>query len=333
MKRNVLFTAISVMFVISSCISDDQFELQYDKNDWESELIHWLNDQSKTLNENGIYLKSSELINADIDSTYFLDYNKIAFPAYYGDFKQFVVVPFGFLLEDTTTTHVSIDVIRLMVNNVIAQKDDYNFVKLLWNGDNAFDFCTIGVFEKSTGQLIYDNLLCNIINKDDMNGKTKKLLTRAEIFDGETFTYSDKTYKASYNDGLLNETYIKLNVKAKGHWRHYPIMNGNLLIGYSFKWMFDELKCTDNDTEIDTYIGSFGHSVYYRPVSNMCTNGLICYEYFIWAGPSSYYYEITYTTVTLSNNQVYSFSNSNGNLVTGKVYLPVSLDNFYFYDD
>lgn len=74
-----------------------------------------------------------------------------------------------------------------MVSNILNNQEKYDFVRLSWlfDGDT---FSTIAAFDKTNGQIAYDNILTNIpLFQVEIPSKKSKL-TRSENGSGELVT-------------------------------------------------------------------------------------------------------------------------------------------------
>lgn len=301
-KTKKLWLPISMMVLsFVSCANDYEF-LEEDGIYWERELMNWLDDYSVVLEKSGVKLtRYDELKHFTVDSTTFLCPSAVAFPSYYDNPDCFDPVSFRFLLNDTIKAHVPTNIIRDAVQRVVLNQEDYFFVKLTWNCDEQFDFYTVCAFDKENGRLVYDNMLSNILHKDN---KKKIRLTRSEnIVLEEESTYWTNNHVTSYQGNSAIPSTLTLKIKVKGHWNRIVLWDNDQPIGYRFEWKYEDFIM--NNSSVVPAIYSSGVSYYCRPVSHNCSNGHIRYSYVIWVGPSSYYSEAESFYGVLEENKEY----------------------------
>jgi len=188
------FSLIVVCLTIGCSSNDWDLDTSRHSN-WNEALNECIEDYSRQLSSSGIVLQERKLIDASqVDSMSFWGTKDFCFPVYYKTFENFDPVPASFLQSDTITTHVSISTIKHRIREILVHPERYEYVTLKWNCDDVFTFNTISVFDKHTHELIYDNLLGNIIDDKVLNNR-HAVLTKAEIVvtidESEGLTYDN----------------------------------------------------------------------------------------------------------------------------------------------
>lgn len=312
-KIGVIMVSIFATIVFSSCSNDGYFIEENYYNDWNQSLYMELAKNAASLSNSGVkFEKSTKLNGIDIDSCTFLDSKQNCFPVYHHfNNCRFNPVPFDFLKNDTSNFHVPANMIQIAVDNIIKEQYKYDFVKLEWSCDNTLFFYTIAAFDKSTGELVYDNLLTNITNYDGF--AKKAMLTRGERID---FYFDDETVypyfpdQVEFTDG--NGTVLarrKISVVLKGSWvRSFYYENG-VPTRFTDQFQYDHANINKSVEKI-TYNYNYGT---HADVENNCApySSYINFRVLIWAGPSS----SSFSNMSFSDVPYFTSSPSNGNLV------------------
>lgn len=322
-KKIILLISSSIMLI--SCNFDNEYDflnLENSRN-WNEVLLQHLEYNRQVLNESDVRLMDSELIQVAVpDSSLFLNTKQMCFPVYNGGYERFHPASLLFIQNDTATSHVSLKAIRNRVNQVIDKHEKYDFVRLRWNFDSFLEFETVAVFDRKSGELIYDNLLCNLIDFNLID-KGNSFLTRSEVSPGNDANYFNatgiykKTISVNHSD-YTGSSSATLNVKFVGHFVPVPRYDneGNLL-GYWDDWYYDR----DESTE-DISINSFAHTGDIDFHSSCYINHVI-FNYIIWVGPS---YSI-YTDPSMTFSNPYYMKDGNGEIKVDAV----NFDPRYYY--
>lgn len=328
MKKYILLI-VSCLFI--GCSSND-WDLNTGKySNWNEALNDCINDYSSQLSSSGIVLQDRKLIDAiQVDSMSFWGTKDFCFPVYYKTYERFDPVPASFLQSDTITTHVSITTIKYRIKDILKHSENYDYVMLKWSCDDVFTFNTISVFDKQTHELVYDNLLGNIIDDKVFNNR-HAVLTKAEIVvtieETEGLTW-ETNYQVQYRGNNSAVSRLSMNVKVWGYWdRRYNLdANGNV-ISYWFDWHNTYALGTPSVSE--NQIGVYTRSLF----SSECYINKVSYKYLIWIGPySDYYSNITFSSLPLSRNILYTICDSGSLEACHVEFTPVHPD-YYFYSE
>ncbi len=304
MKKRTCLLALAFAWLFVGCSTNDWDLLEYN-NTWEASLSQCVQDYSSQLSKSGVSLVKKELLTDNsIDSTSFLKSNEFCFPVYYKSYDRFDPVPLSFLEKDSVTSHVSIQTIRNRVHDCLKHQNDYQFVELEWSCDDVFTFNTIAVFDRYSHELVYDNLLGNIITKNVLDNR-HKVLTRSEIqiiIEEDECVEHAVVKSAHYTINSLFDSTLDLDIKVWGYWKRTINMNAN---GQIVSFYFDWFKTYDLGTPTANIIESnFLTSRWLY--ENMSTKNLISYRYLVWVGTYSDYYEtFNFTDVALTKNIPY----------------------------
>ena len=218
MKTNKMILTLTIGLSIVSCTNDYEFfDDGWESQSWETSLNQMVSQNVSLYSNNEIFLKDYREIDIkSLDSTSFI--NKDAkFPVFSGN--HISLVPFAFINHDTIMSHVKAFHVRNLVNYSMDHKSELTAVKLTWESADG-PFTSIALFDKKTGQLVYDNIIYNTITTEegDLNKFRKFKLTRSEgggpdIYGGSaTFSNSDiLTYGSN--------GFIKINWSCYGYWQ------------------------------------------------------------------------------------------------------------------
>lgn len=313
MKKRTCLLALAFAWLFVGCSTNDWDLLEYN-NTWEASLSQCVQDYSSQLSKSGVSLVKKELLTDNsIDSTSFLKSKEFCFPVYYKSYDRFDPVPLSFLEKDSVTSHVSIQTIRNRVHDCLKHQDDYQFVELEWSCDDVFTFNTIAVFDRYSHELVYDNLLGNIITKNVLDNR-HKVLTRSEITVQTVLSNEaaelDSVVHVKYRSSIVHN-YSKLNMKISiwGQWCRRTIIEGDSIARFEFDWT-NTYAFTELSSDINENVLSWNDSFI-----NYSRNNLIAYKYLLWIGPASSRYE-TYSLsdFDMSINSPFVLNDADGNL-------------------
>ncbi len=182
---------------LASCSND--YEIWNDTNEtdtWELELRNIVSDLDFLLDNSFVKFQQAEELNHSVDSLDFFSddtYYPVCIKKLY---NFFMLKKLDFIENDTNTIHMPSFAINGIVSNVVKNQDKYNIVRLTWSyGDEQFT--TLAAFDKTNGQLVYDNILTNIpLSQTEIPSKKSKL-TRAESGSGNANTETKIFYKGT----------------------------------------------------------------------------------------------------------------------------------------
>lgn len=216
--RKLLVPVIATLAVcVVSCTND--YEMWDEANEtvtWEFELRNIMSDLDFLFENSFVKFQQAEELNYKVDSLDFFSddtYYPVCVKKLY---NFFMLKKLDFVANDTNTIHMPSFAIKRIVSNIVNNQEKYNIVKLTWSyGDEKFT--TLAVFDKTNGQLIYDNILTNIpLSQTEIPSKRSKL-TRTEPGGGDTriFFKDTKTVTNSLDDYILK---IKALCTVKTHY-------------------------------------------------------------------------------------------------------------------
>lgn len=179
--RKLILPMVAILALCySSCSNDyDQWELDYEKETWETELRNIVSDFDFLFENSSVKFLEAEEINRKVDSKDFLN-DETFFPVCIKNlYNFFMLKDQDFVLNDTNNVHMPAIAIKGMVSNIVDNQDNYDFVKLTWMYCEQ-EFETIAAFDKSNGEIVYDNILTNIPLFQMEFPSNKSKLTRSE---------------------------------------------------------------------------------------------------------------------------------------------------------
>lgn len=180
--RKYLFPLMAALMLVSSSCSSDDYELYIENGKtetWEYELRNIVSDFGFLFENSGVKFLQAEELRHRVDSTDFFN-DETCFPVCIKKLYNFFMLKDNkFVNNDTITIHTPSFILKGMVSNVVNNQDKYVFVRLTWLlGERKFQ--TVAAFDKSNGQIVYDNILTNIpLSQVELPSKKSKL-TRAE---------------------------------------------------------------------------------------------------------------------------------------------------------
>ncbi|MBO5932559.1 MAG: hypothetical protein J6Q19_02395 [Bacteroidaceae bacterium] len=129
----------------------------------------------------------------------FFNDNEQYYVAYNGSTKNPKLITYTMLQKDTCMIHYKHDDLVKHIETLLTGKSQYNVKELKWNYKNEM-FSTIALFDRNTGELLYDNILYNIL-AIEVNNSSKKYLNRGEyvkyVNESITFTYGGQKLGAT----------------------------------------------------------------------------------------------------------------------------------------
>lgn len=180
MKTKTILLTLTIGMSIASCSNDYEFyDDGWESQSWETSLNQMVSQNVSLYSNSEIFLKDYQVIDINtLDSTSFINFNA-KFPVLTGN--KVCLVPFAFIDFDTTMCHVKAFHIKNLIRYSMDHKSELIAVKLKWES-NEGPFNSIALFDKKTGQLVYDNILYNTIttNNSQLNKFRKFKLTRSE---------------------------------------------------------------------------------------------------------------------------------------------------------
>lgn len=220
MKTKILLLTVAIGMTAVSCTNDYEFfDDGWESQSWEISLNQMVSQNVSLYSNSDLFLKDYQEININsLDSTSFINI-EAKFPVLTGN--HICLVPFAFIDFDTTMCHVKAFHIKNLIRYSMDHKSELTAVKLTWESQDG-SFTSIALFDKKTGQLVYDNILYNTITSDNgqLNKFRKFKLTRSENSGGgpdlgimgesDTFYGSDII---SYGSGS-----IKIDWTCYGNW-------------------------------------------------------------------------------------------------------------------
>lgn len=221
LKLEHCLLSLTIGLSVISCTNDYEFMNDGLSQSWETSLIQIVSENSTLYSKSGIFLESyTEIDINDIDKSSFIN-SEARYPVMTGD--KITLAPYEFISFDTLMCHVKSFHIDNLVKYALEHKSELIAVKLLWEVNDA-PTNTIALFDKSTGELVYDNYLYNTITMGDkrLNNLRKHKLTRAESYyngqdqGGETIYGSDSFSYYDVNGNRIAT--INLDWTEYGFW-------------------------------------------------------------------------------------------------------------------
>lgn len=210
--QKISFVALAAIMLTSCSIDITHPDMKDSTRDWRDVLSKIKTDNQLLFSENELSIVSYSPVNEYIDKTAILQEG--FFPAFHGNRAIFDIMPYEFLVNDTTVAHVNFSRIDSIANEVTDPKNDYLPVKINWKKKDH-EFSTIALFDKQTGELIYDDILYNVIliSQTDAESLTS-LLTSAEF---DTSTDSGSDFVNLYDSGVKVAT-ASVSWAEYGYW-------------------------------------------------------------------------------------------------------------------
>lgn len=291
--KKVFLSFCTTIIMLCSCTSDyglDVLEIDMDFNrTWQQELSEVLEDYSAILDSSSVSLLDYKQIDyLDLDTSYFFNNKSRCHPIYFNSFDRFTLVPYAILKTDTAAIHFKYEYLLNSVMTLLSNIDSYNVVELKWQYNGEQQFTTYSLFDKRTNELMYDNILTNIITPESKILKNKKVLTRSETggSQGNSGQIIDESTDVLdfWNKGNELVASVLSHWVEYGTWNEVPIRDSsNKVIGYSYQYQHIHLSHhSDRWSANETYITA---KVEFQDLSGS-TYGL--FKRFLWVGPNEY---------------------------------------------
>lgn len=242
---------------------------------------------SDVMNSSGIKLINSEELADNIKLTRddFLSDGTLCFPFYVDGLYRFDLAPYRFIKKDTATTHYQSISIENYVDEALTNQNDCKKVRLTWD-NNGHILQTFAMFDMKTGELVYDNILFNILNPE--RGCSKMLLTRAETGGGGS-TPPGVLIKTSLYErfdcmtaGGSLISFADGQYFVYGTWQPSPIINdAGAQIGYHYTFMYTGLVFYMHK---DEYRSVVPNACAIADYVNYSAGSEIYIKYILWAG-------------------------------------------------
>ena len=212
----------SLFYLCCSCSVDYLMpELTDSTQDWESTINQIIDENESTLLKNGVRLLSMKPLVVDsLEEHYFINESNSFFPIYNQDMSEFKIAPLEEVMRDTVGYHVKISIIQDKLSSLLNQGDKLIPVTLYWSNQEK-EFTTVALFDAVSGELLYDNLLYNVVlvstTTDDM---LTPMMTSSEFENSFTNGSDNVTYSIN-NVPIVSAS---INWQEYGHWTYYDVL-------------------------------------------------------------------------------------------------------------
>ena len=206
--RKIVLPMLSMLALcFTSCSNDfEQWEYDYEEKDtWEAELRNIVSDFNYLFENSYIKFLGAEELRRKVVTKDFIN-DDTYYPVFIKNlYNYFMLKDQDFISNDTNNIHMPVVAIEGMVSEIVKNQDKYDFVKLTWLCVDK-KFVTVAAFDKSNGQIVYDNILTNIpLSQIGLSTKKSKL-TRSEgdgnietrIFYKDRLTVNANSYYFNY---------------------------------------------------------------------------------------------------------------------------------------
>ncbi|MBO4500517.1 MAG: hypothetical protein J5732_09760 [Bacteroidaceae bacterium] len=259
--------------------------------DWTDHLAYLLNINSKVLASS--HLKILEYHELDeqvqLNETDFLN-DVICFPFYVDQLNKFDLAPYKFIKSDTSTIHFQARSIEKIVKEVIADQDNYVKAVLKWKYLDT-EIITYALFDRNTKELVYDNILYNILIPDKPKANPMAL-TRSEPggngggngghSPSSVLCYTSLHESVECWDNINNIiSSADYQFFVYGNWNSVPVRDSlGVIIGYDYTFSYDNTVWYGNVFENRIYpeacaISSYDDSSY---------GSVVRIKFILWAG-------------------------------------------------
>ena len=305
MKTKTLLLALVIGMTAVSCTNDYEFfDDGWESQSWETSLNQMVSQNVSLYSNNEIFLKDYREIDIkSLDSTSFI--NKDAkFPVFSGN--HISLVPFAFINHDTIMSHVKAFHVKNLVNYSMDHKSELTAVKLTWESADG-PFTSIALFDKKTGQLVYDNIIYNTITTEEggLNKYRKFKLTRSE---GSGPSGGSETLYGSDKITYGSNGYVQVNWTCFGYWEvsSTPLDYG--WYEFSYTWRTSDIlwSWSSNDHNGDYKISTDARWV--KEGTNPYYWGYK-FRYYMWIGTE---YNPTVVGLAYVYNESYQTNNGHG---------------------
>lgn len=109
----------------------------------------------------------------------FFNEDMVCYPVYNNDLSKMFIVSYDVFANDTILVHMKIDYLKTYVDSLL-DNSSYNVEEHIWSYNNK-EFRTLSLIDSVTGELLYDNLLFNVLRTHTMSRLARNNLTRGEL--------------------------------------------------------------------------------------------------------------------------------------------------------
>ena len=182
--KKVFLSFCTTIIMLCSCTSDyglDVLGLEDFSMSPEKSIASFLSDSNEILTKSGLTLvKNTELSTSqkiDIETFFNSDFN--CYPVYSRDLKFMKLENLDFIKSDTSTIHFKYEYLRSYVDSLLDNRKNLVIRELTWNYRGE-TIKTIGLFNRFSGEMEYDNVLFNLISQKYNFVRNSTNLTRSE---------------------------------------------------------------------------------------------------------------------------------------------------------
>lgn len=300
MKRTIYLTVILIITTtMNSCYNEledidilglkdvDFLEIRQSFNDINNDEFEG---QIKCSQLELVEKKQTSYIKNDLSVNDFISHLS-CFPAYNGSLTHFELYSYDYLINDTLLLHNKISYLTSYLDSILNDNLEYNIFELQWNYRDS-TFYTIAIFDVS-GDLVYDNILFNLIAAKDFKQKNvKQKLSRYEMPSNNCYM-SDYEEVIFYNrsDMIVANSWVWW--EEYGHFASRPYYGSGIdsmtVIGTEEYYVHEQLRHGGGSWILNDNLETINH---FQDLSNNYYGMFICC---LWAGPSGYKPTIDYS--------------------------------------
>lgn len=199
-----------------ACSNDLDFVPTSDSTlDWVESFNVITSDNNLTLSRNNLsIIQRKQIKGVLISEKYFFEDEYAYLPVYLLDNTKFSLKQIDTIKKDTSIVSLQhLEKIKTKVCEIIDTQESFDFVEITWKKDNAY-FKSMAVFDKITGELVYDNILYNIITSANYSGGFSNRIVSAEYENAE----DEGSDYVSFSEENVEYAWVSLNWYEHGHW-------------------------------------------------------------------------------------------------------------------
>jgi len=243
----------------SGLLSNDIFVDDFDSTvDWDTCIKEIVNNNSSVLVENDLKILSMKKVNLMVTKETFLNGDYSFFPVYFKGSNSFKICNVDSLDIETSFVNYGNDAgLETVICDVVEKQSLYDFVEIKWK-QNKFLFKTLAVFDKLTGELVYDNVLMNMFRSSVIEYTPSILIVSAEY---ESMVDMGGC-SVSFSENGTTYASVSLHWQEEGHW---DFADGNIASGFfrrCYIYKHDRLTHQFEDF-VRPMNGSTQHSTFY----------------------------------------------------------------------
>ncbi len=298
MKLSKLLLAMAFVPMAMSCMNDGDMYEDCFRPDWHSSLSSIVTQNKGLFSKSGIVLSDYEEIESSALTVRSFINSESRYPVLTGD--KITLAPYEFMEFDTLLCHVRSSHIDNMVKYALSNREEMITVRLSWQVEGE-DISTIALFDKYSGDLVYDNIIynCMLATGTNVNGLRPFKLTRSEVNNWQYYNGQNMGFVTYYETDSISHSVngewiktIKMDCWEHGHWTlQINDYMGNDFYLFSYNFVHDSFDVSwDVSSSQNPGAHPENYVQQYQAIKNLTVVNGYKLNYFFYIGIENYPY-------------------------------------------